>query len=315
MIVVCGEALIDLFVGRPSVDGIVAEAVAGGSPFNVALGLARLGAPSAFLSTLSEDAFGDFLHLKLQQSQVDTRFVHRVPQATTLSVVATTADGQPHYTFHEGGADRALVPADLPDFSRDVTAIAASSYALGVEPIGSAIETLLQREQGRRFVSLDPNIRPRVLGDVAAFRPRFERLVGMADLVKASVEDIALLYGTADPAEVARGWLARGPNLVVVTAGDGGATAYFAQGSVTCEAHAVAVVDTVGAGDTFHAALLAHFDAQARLTIEALAELTRDQVAAALEFASAAAAVTCTRRGADLPSRADVDALSKGPRS
>jgi fructokinase len=102
---------------------------------------------------------------------------------------------------------------------------------------------------------------------------------------------------------------------VVVTAGDGGATAYFAQGSVTCEAHAVAVVDTVGAGDTFHAALLAHFNAQARLTIEALAELTRDQVAAALEFASAAAAVTCTRRGADLPSRADVDALLKGPRS
>jgi fructokinase len=196
-----------------------------------------------------------------------------------------------------------------------VTAIAASSYALGVEPIGSAIEALLQREQGRRFVSLDPNIRPRVLGDVAAFRPRFERLVGMATLVKASIEDIAFLYGTADSAEVARGWLARGPNLVVVTAGDRGATAYFSQGSVTCEAHAVAVVDTVGAGDTFHTALLAHFDAQARLTVEASAELTRDQVAAALELASAAAAVTCMRRGADLPSRADVDAFLKGARS
>jgi fructokinase len=231
-----------------------------------------------------------------------------------LSVVATTADGQPHYTFHAQGADRALAPADLPSLPDDVTAIAAGSYALGVEPIASAIETLLYREKGRRVISLDPNIRPRVLGDVAAFRPRFERLVGSATILKASIEDIDLLYGPADPADVAQAWLARGPSLVIVTAGGEGATAYSSRATIAHRAHPISVVDTVGAGDTFHAALLAFFGAHGLLSPTALVSLTEEQITAALAFASAAAAVTCTRRGADLPSRADVDAFLKGVR-
>ena len=307
MIVVCGEALIDLFVGRPGPEGIATQAVAGGSPFNLALGLARLGTPSLFLSTLSRDAFGDFLLQRLEESRVDTRFVRRVPEATTLSVVATAADGQPHYTFHAEGADRARSPADVPEFPDAVTAIAAGSYALGVEPVASAIEALLRRERGRRVVSLDPNIRPRVLGDVAAFRPRFEALLSAATIVKASVEDIEHLYGAADPAAVARGWLARGPSLVVVTAGAGGASASFGDRHLFRAGIAVDVVDTVGAGDTFHAALLAHFSDRGMLSVERLARLTEEEVAAALDAATIAAAVTCTRRGADLPTRADVD--------
>lgn len=315
MIVVCGEALIDLFVGRPHEGGIVTQAVAGGSPFNLALGLARLGARSAFLSTLSEDAFGDFLLTTLEASGVETRFVRRVPQATTLSVVATAADGQPRYTFHAEGADRALAPADLPDLPADVTAVAASSYALGVEPIATAIRTLFERERGRRVISLDPNIRPRVLGDLSGFRPRLDDLVGMATIVKASVEDIELLYGRSDPTEVARAWLARGPSLVVVTNGQTGATASFAGGRVSSPAHPIAVVDTVGAGDTFHAALLAHFEARGLLSADRLAGLAEADVSSALEAATAAAAVTCTRRGADLPTRADVEAFLGGSRS
>lgn len=307
MIVVCGEALIDLFVGRPDARGIATQAVAGGSPFNLALGLARLGTPSAFLSTLSRDAFGDFLLTRLEGAGVDTRFIRRVPESTTLSVVTTAADGQPHYTFHSEGADRALAPADLPDLPDSVAAVAAGSYALGVEPIASAIEALVRRERGRRVVSLDPNIRPRVLGDVAGFRPRFEALLAAATLVKASAEDIAFLYGAADPGEVARGWLARGPALVVVTAGSDGATAHFGRHRLARAALAVDVVDTVGAGDTFHAALLAHFAGRGLLSIEGMARLTEPQVAAALEAAAVAAALTCTRRGADLPTRADVD--------
>lgn len=307
MIVVCGEALIDLFVGRPDARGIATQAVAGGSPFNLALGLARLGTPSAFLSNLSRDAFGDFLLTRLEGAGVDTRFIRRVPESTTLSVVATAADGQPHYTFHSEGADRALAPADLPDLPDSVAAVAAGSYALGVEPIASAIEALVRRERGRRVVSLDPNIRPRVLGDVAGFRPRFEALLAAATLVKASAEDIEFLYGAADPGEVARGWLARGPALVVVTAGSEGATAHFGRHRLARAALAVDVVDTVGAGDTFHAALLAYFAGRGLLSIEGMARLTEPQVAAALEAAAVAAALTCTHRGADLPTRADVD--------
>jgi fructokinase len=309
MIVVCGEALIDFFVGRPDPGGIATQAVAGGSPFNLALGLARLGTPSLFLSALSQDAFGDFLLMRLEESRVDTRFIRRVPESTTLSVVATAADGQPHYTFHAGGADRALAAADLPDLPDAVAAIAAGSYALGVEPVASAIEALVRRERGRRVVSLDPNIRPRVLGDVAAFRPRFEALVAAATIIKASVEDIELLYGAADPAEVARGWLARGPALVVVTAGAEGATAHCGGHRQFRAGLPVDVVDTVGAGDTFHAALLAHFFERGMLSVERLARLTEGEVAAALEGATMAAALTCTRRGADLPTRADVEAF------
>jgi fructokinase len=315
MIVVCGEALIDLFVGRPQEAGIPTQAVAGGSPFNVALGLARLGCRAAFLSTLSRDAFGDFLAATLRASGVDMRYVRRVPESTTLSVVATGADGQPHYTFHVAGADRALEPTDLPELPLEATAIAASSYALGVEPIATAIETLLAREHGRRVISLDPNIRPRVIGDVAGFRPRLERLVERATIVKASIEDIESLYGAADPAAVARGWLARGPSLVVVTDGEAGATAYFPNGSVARLAHRVAVVDTVGAGDTFHAALLAHLEMHGLLSVETLNRLTEDQVTPAIEAAITAAAVTCTRRGADLPRRSDIDAFLDKARS
>jgi fructokinase len=308
MIIVCGEALVDLFVGRPTADGIPTEAVAGGSPYNVALGLGRLGAKVGFLSTIADDALGDFLAGRLQNAGVEVRFVRRIRSSTTLSVVATSASGEPHYTFHaEAGADRALTAADLPELPDAVRCIAAGSYALAVEPIASAIETLVHREAGRRVISIDPNIRPRVIGDVAAFRPRLEALIANATLVKASIEDLHLLYGAGDPGEVAGSWLARGPSLVVVTGGADGATAHFPGGRVERKARSVAVVDTVGAGDCFHAALLAHFDRKGRLGPGDLASVTEEEIGEALEFAIAASALACTRRGADLPTRADID--------
>jgi fructokinase len=310
MIIVCGEALVDLFVGRPTPDGIPTEAVAGGSPYNVALGLGRLGSRVGFLSTIADDAFGDFLTLRLAEAGVDMRFVRRIPSSTTLSVVATSATGEPHYTFHaEAGADRALSAADLPDLPQEVRCIAAGSYALAVEPIASAIETLVGREAGRRVVSIDPNIRARVIGDVAAFRPRLEALLAQATIVKASVEDLQLLYGGADPGEVAGTWLAQGAALVVVTRGGEGTVAYFGGGQVERGARPVSVVDTVGAGDSFHAALLAQLDSMDRLNPAALQHLGEDEIGAALDFAIAASALTCTRRGANLPARADVESF------
>jgi fructokinase len=312
MILVCGEALVDLFVGRPSADGLPTEAVAGGSPYNVALGLGRLGCRVGFLSTVADDAFGDFLAQRLQEAGVEMRFVRRIRSSTTLSVVATSASGEPHYTFHaEAGADRALTAADVPELPEAVRCIAAGSYALAVEPIASAIETLIRREAGRRAISIDPNIRPRVVRDVLGFRPRFEALAAQASVVKASIEDLHLLYGAVDPGDVARTWLSRGPRLVVVTRGGDGAAAYFSGGSVERKARSVPVVDTVGAGDCFHAALLAHLDRAGRLHPAALAGLTEPEIGEALDYAIAAAALTCTRRGADLPTRAEVAAFTK----
>lgn len=308
MILVCGEALIDLFIGAPTVNGLAAEAVAGGSPFNVAVGIGRLGRPAAFLSTLSEDPFGDFLAARLAEAGVAPTYLHRCPNRTTLSVVATNAAGEPQYSFYApDSADRALTIEDLPEqLPPTVNAIAAGSYALGVEPIADTIETLLLRESGSRVISLDPNVRPRVVGDLTTFRHRFERLLATATIVKASLEDVELLYPETDPLIVARGWLERGPGLVIVTRGHEGPIAVSKNMSVERPAPRIDIVDTVGAGDTFHAALLSWLDAQSLLSPERIADLTAEDVRTALNFAAAAAAIVCTRRGADPPTWKEV---------
>ena len=307
MILVCGEALIDLFVDRPAEGGLPTEAVAGGSPFNVAIALARLERETAFLSTISDDVFGRFLVSRLSEAGVSQAYLRRCPLRTTLSVVATDPNGHPSYSFYaEAGADRALTPGDVPSTLPDgINAIAAGSYALGVEPVASAIETLLARESARRVVSLDPNVRPRVVGDVAAFRARFERLLAHAGVVKASVEDVEAFYGSAELDSVALDWLRRGPKLVVFTRGADGTVAFSGAASVERPAPKVDVVDTVGAGDTFHAALLAALDAAGLLTVDSPA-LRETELVRALNYAAAAAALVCTRRGADPPTHAEV---------
>jgi fructokinase len=309
MILGSSEALNDLFISAPGLAGFPAEAIAGGSPFNVAIGIGRLGRPSAFLSTLSEDVFGSFLAQKLAESGVSSSYIHRLPNVTTLSVVATSPSGQPQYSFYAPAtADRALTPEVLPvQLPPDVNAIAAGSYALGVEPIASAIETLLRREAGSRVISLDPNVRPCVVRDPDAYRERFERLLAYADIVKASDEDIELLYATHDLASAARGWLQRGPKLVIITRGEKGPLAAFDDKILERPAPEIDVVDTVGAGDTFHAGLLAWLDANNLLNPEGVAELNEAQVTAALDFAAAAAAIVCTRRGANPPSWGEVE--------
>jgi fructokinase len=309
MILVSGEALIDLFIGTATTTGFPAEAVAGGSPFNVAIGLGRLGRPAAFLSTLSEDAFGSFLAEKLAESGVNSDYIQRLPNVTTLSVVATNPDGQPQYSFYApNSADRALTPEALPaELPADVNAIAAGSYALGVEPIATAIETLLRREAGSRVISLDPNVRPRVVGDLNTYRERFERLLAYADIVKASDEDIELLYAPRDLASASRAWLQRGPKLVIITRGEKGPLAAIGDTILERPAPRIEVIDTVGAGDTFHASLLAWLDANSLLTPEGVAGLSEAQVTDALDFAAAAAAIVCTRRGANPPSWGEVE--------
>jgi len=303
MILVCGEALIDLFVGEPSAGGLPVEAVAGGSPFNVAVALARLGRPASFLSTLSEDAFGSFLESRLAEAGVQPHFLHRRPLRTTLSVVATGTDGQPQYSFYaEAGADRALTVDDLPSaLPSDLNAIVAGSYALGVEPVASALEALLRRESERRVISLDPNVRPRVVGDLGAFRTRFESLLATAAIVKGSAEDVELFYGSRDLVAVAREWLRRGPRLVVLTRGENGPIAAFRDGVVERPTPRIDVVDTVGAGDTFHAGLLAWLDTAGQLTRTSVGALDGSAVTQALDFAAASAALACTRRGASPP--------------
>jgi fructokinase len=311
MILVCGEALVDLFAGAGEGSERPARIVAGGSPFNVAIGLARLGVESAFLGGVSRDGFGSILADLLAREGVNGRYLVRTDRLSTISVVATGKDGHPSYSFHgEGAADRSLVPADLPPALPDtIRALTFGSYTMAVEPVGSTFALLAERERGRRVISVDPNLRPTVIGDMARWHGAAERFYRAATLIKASDEDIRIAWeGQLTIAEAAGYWLDLGAQLVVVTQGGQGATAYSAAGQVAVPGHKVAVQDTVGAGDTFHAALLARLAHTGRLEPGAIATLDREALAGLLVYATAAAAITVTRRGADLPTAAEVEA-------
>lgn len=312
MILVCGEALVDLFAEAGRGGEMPARIVAGGSPFNVAIGLARLGIKSAFLGGVSRDGFGGMLGDLLVREGVDDRYLVRTDRLTTISVVTTGKDGHPGYAFHgEGAADRSLTAADLPVALPDtIRAITFGSYTMAVEPVGSAFAALAERERGRRVISVDPNLRPTAIGEMASWHPAAERFYRAATIIKASDEDIRIAWdGQLTVAEAASLWLDMGARLVVVTQGERGATAFSTAGQVSVPGRKVAVQDTVGAGDTFHAALLARLAQTGRLSPEAIAALDREALADLLAYAVAAAAITVTRRGADLPTAAEVDAI------
>lgn len=319
MILVCGEALIDLFVGEDDGTALAARAAPGGSPFNVAIALGRLGRAAGFCGGLSTDRFGDVLAERLAAAGADTAFAPRLPAPTTIGVVAPRPNGDVSYAFHgHGAADRSLTAADLPASLPDaVTALTFGSFSLAVDPAGAAYLALARREAGRRVISLDPNLRAMVTPDIAAWRARLADFLACADIVKASAEDVADGFGV-DPADeaalaaLARSWLAGGARLVVVTHGPGGAQAWLrtAEGvaGLAVPGRAVKVADTVGAGDTLHAALLARLDAQGLLDPAGLAALGPDAVRDALAFAVAAASITCERPGANPPTLAEVEA-------
>ena len=312
MILVCGEALVDLFVLAENGARLSAEAVAGGSPFNVAIGLARLGCPSALCTGLSTDRFGRLLTDLLNREGVTLDYAMRTPRLTTISVVATDRDGHPVYSFHgEGAADRSIEVADLkPALGPEIEALTFGSYTLVVEPVAEAYLTLAQREAGRRPILLDPNIRPTVIGDIRNWPGQFRRFLRTATIVKASDEDIATAYGAgAAIAEVARDWMSQGPGLVVITRGADGAIAFLGERTIDVPGRKVKVVDTVGAGDTFSAALLAGLRRAGRLSLDRMSTLDPETLGTVLRYAVVASSITCSRRGADLPTAADVDAV------
>ncbi|AMJ60033.1 carbohydrate kinase family protein [Bosea sp. PAMC 26642] len=311
MILVCGEALIDLFVGPPEGAELPARAVAGGSPFNVAIGLARQGVEAAFLGGVSRDRFGQLLAETLRREGVDERFLVLTDRLSTLSAVATTPDGQPSYSFHgEGAADRSLLPSDLPsELPPEIAALTFGSYTMVVEPVGSSFAALAEREHGRRVISIDPNLRPTVVGDMAVWARAAERFYRTATIVKASDEDVHIAWGGHfSIGDAAAWWLGLGAKLVVVTTGVEGAVAYSVAGQIAVPGRAVSVCDTVGAGDTFHAALLAQLSRTGRLTPESIGALDLAAIGDLVAYAGAAAAITVGRRGADLPTEAEVAA-------
>ncbi|AEG92458.1 carbohydrate kinase family protein [Ramlibacter tataouinensis] len=305
--IVCGEALFDVFSGAPTAVGFGLDARMGGSPFNVALGLARLGQPVAFLGALSSDFLGQRLLRALRDEGVDERCVVRVDAPTTLGLVGLDDSGVPSYAFYgHGSADRQLTLATLPALPDSAGVLQLGSYAMVVEPVASALLGLVEREHGRRLIAYDVNVRLNVEPRVDAWRAVLARMLPRTDLLKLSEEDLVLLHPGGNEATLAEGWRREGVAWVVVTRGARGAVAYTPAGVVEVPGSPVQVVDTVGAGDTFQAALLAYLAETGALSAPALHDATREHVLAALDFSAKAAAITCTRRGADLPRRADL---------
>lgn len=299
MILACGEALIDM-LPRLSAAGEPAFApYAGGAVFNTAIALGRLGAPAGFFSGLSSDLFGDLLRQVLEQSHVDVSPAHVSDRPTTLAFVRLT-DGHASYTFYdENTAGRMLTASDLPQV--EAQALFFGGISLVGEPCGSAYEALQLREAGRKVTMVDPNIRPSFIRDEAAYRARLARMIGRADIVKVSDEDLRWIMGGGDVTDLAQAMLRQGPKLVCVTEGAKGATGHTTQGKVHVAALKVTVADTVGAGDTFNAGLLAALWQQECLTKTAIAAISDDVLGAALGLGVRAAAVTVSRPGANPP--------------
>jgi fructokinase len=308
MILVCGEALIDL-VPVSAGDEPAYVARAGGSSFNVAMGLGRLEAPVGFLGRVSTDHFGRMLRSRLEADGVDCRFVQEGDEPTTLAVVHLEAGSEPVFAFYgEGTADRMFSVEDLPaDFPDEVTALHLGSISLVREPGASAFEAVMRREHGRRVLSLDPNVRSSLVGERSAYLARLEGWVSLADVVKVSRADLAWLYPGAALEAVAAAWLDRGPGLVVVTKGHDGSVGVTAGGRVEVAGTPVVVSDTVGAGDAFTSGLLAWLHAAGRLERTRIRAIPAEALRECLAFANRAAAITCTRAGAQPPTRSEMD--------
>ncbi|MEU6095612.1 carbohydrate kinase [Streptomyces sp. NPDC047079] len=302
MIVVAGEALIDLVPREAGALALLQPAL-GGGPYNTAVALGRLGSPTAFCSRLSSDAFGEALLDGLRAAGVDVSAVRRGPEPTTLAVATIDDSGSAAYSFYvDGTADRLFTaPAHLPQGTR---AVSFGTCSLVLEPGASAYEELMRSAAAEGvFTALDPNIRAGLIPDPDAYRARFKSWLPSVTLLKLSAEDARWLGGTP------REWLASGPSAVVLTHGGDGLTVFTRDGAE----HSVAgvpvdVVDTIGAGDTVNAALLHGLAARDALSPGALAALDGEGWSELLRFAARAAAITCSRAGAEPPYASELTA-------
>jgi fructokinase len=305
MFVVIGEALVDL-VGQRG--GRTFAAHPGGSPANVALGLARLGVPVTLSTRLGRDAFGSMItsHLEASGVVVDPG---PDPRGDTSLAIATLAAGVASYDFRIQWE-----VAQLPPLPIETRCLHTGSLATVLPPGSTAVVDLVrrERERGRVTISYDPNVRPALLGTPERARPDMEALVALSDVVKVSDEDLLWLYPGEHDEDVARRWLAMGPVLVVVTRGEQGVYAVTREIEVHRPVVSVDMVDTVGAGDSFTSGLL---DGLHRADLiggdrrEAMATTDESTLASILNRAALVAAITCSRPGADPPTRGELDAV------
>lgn len=302
MLTVIGEALVDVLSGGISAP----RSFVGGSPLNVAVGLARLGHPVTFVGRWGDDEYG-----RMIQQHLDANNVQHIcgqdnhPTSTARGILDPA--GAATYTFD--------LLWDLPQLAAETPALAGAqvvhtgSLATMVEPGAQKVLQLIERARPHATISYDPNIRPSLITDHAEAVAKVERSIALADVVRASDSDLEWLYPHRSVEATADAWLALGPAMIVVTYGSRGSWGLVAAGTARASAPVVDVADTVGAGDTFISAMLAALADRELLGSgqrEKLHKLDTGTLEEILDYASRAAAVTVSREGANPPFRAEI---------
>jgi len=314
MILCIGEAVIDMLQKNVSGLGNVFLPLPGGCSYNTSIAIGRLGAPVAFLGRLSKNFFGEIQVKRLRDNNVRDDLFLRCEQNPILAFIKTEEGKEPQYAFYdEAAADRLLTTDDLPAMPDDATCINFGSISMNMEPIATTIETLILKEamnkvEERKVIAFDPNIRPFMIKDRDEYIKRFKKWVSVCTIAKISSEDFEFILPNTEPQEALRKILDLGTRFAVVTLGSAGASAMLRRddGSITRvyapAAHIEKIADTVGAGDTFQGALLAWLELRGKMSHNAIAELSEADLYEALVFANKAAAIVCTRYGAEPPS-------------
>lgn len=303
MILCGGDALIDFVpVARDGEEAFVPKP--GGAVLNTATALARLGEEVTFLGGVSTDLFGDQLIRHMEREGIDTGYIDRTPHDSTLAFV-TLAGGEARYAFYDdtSAGRRWTGIANVPQ----ADCLHIASVTLIADPSASAYAQLAERVSGEMIVSLDPNCRPTLVADRAVYAERIKRIAAVSHIVRFSDEDFAYLYPEEDEVAVTETLLAGTPKLILISRGPDGASAFWSGGRLDLAAPPVDLADSIGAGDTFHAGVLAALRRGGHMTHAALAKLERGTVGAALRFGAAAAALNCEQQGCNPPDLGHVE--------
>ena len=315
MILCIGEAVIDMVQTPAAGLGEVFYPLPGGCPYNTSIAIGRLGTPVAFLGRLSKNFIGEIQIKRLRENHVRDDLLTRSDQNSLMAIIKTEKDKDPQYAFYyEGTAEQSFSADDLPPVPADTTCIVFGSISMNMEPIATTIETFIFREAGKNTViAFDPNIRPFMIKDRDAYMRRFEKWVSVCTIAKISSEDFEFIYPNMKLEDALQKTLNLGTRLAIATLGSQGATALLKRddGSVA-KAHSPGinipkVADTVGAGDTFLGALLVWLEQRKKMSHNAVVNLSGTDLHEALAFANKAAAIVCTRHGAEPPGPAEME--------
>lgn len=308
----CGEALIDFI----TTDGATYRAATGGSPFNASKAAAKAGADTYFCGAISNDLFGEKILDDLRYYNVDSSFADQSSFPTVLGFIQVSEDSHPVYAFFDRESSMVNMEPQLPYGtlqSGDLLGI--GSISLIISPGADRIEKFALRQSQTATLALDPNVRPGMIGERTDWRPRMLRLMEASSVIKISVEDLEFLAPNSTPEEFVATRLRSGTNLMVVTDGENGSSAWTASGHAKVESVKSEGGDTVGAGDTMMGYVLAYLAEQKCTRRDDIDRLSSEELYPMLELANVAAAMNCEAAGCHPPSRDAAEARLRAMRS